>query len=205
MYQPLQIEIVGAAPLIMKNGQTADPLNRYAKAIKEISGKRKKTDADYAEMAHIEFLSGLYMDSRGPIIPAHVISAMTIAGARISKSGKKAEASIIVDKHASLIYDGPRTAQELWEDERFRHVVPVRVGQVKVIRTRPIFYDWSAVIEISYLPDVLNEAAVILAVRSAGQLSGIGDNRPRYGRFALRQDIAPAPAKVGARTMVDAD
>ena len=41
--------------LIMHNGQTADPLNPFSKAMKEISGKRKKTDTDYEAMANIEF------------------------------------------------------------------------------------------------------------------------------------------------------
>jgi hypothetical protein len=34
-----RVTIEGTAPIIMHNGQTADPLNQYAKAIKQISGK----------------------------------------------------------------------------------------------------------------------------------------------------------------------
>jgi hypothetical protein len=47
MYKLLSLTIVGTAPLLMHNGQTADPLNKYAKMLKSVSGKRKKTEADH--------------------------------------------------------------------------------------------------------------------------------------------------------------
>ena len=43
MYKVMLLTIIGTAPLVMHNGQTADPLNKYAKMLKAISGKRKKT------------------------------------------------------------------------------------------------------------------------------------------------------------------
>ena len=39
----LSININGIAPVIMHCGQTADPLNHFAKAMKKCSGKRNKT------------------------------------------------------------------------------------------------------------------------------------------------------------------
>lgn len=195
MYKTLNVEVVGIAPLIMHNGQTADPLNKYAKAIKEISGKRKKVEADYEEMARIEFHAGLYMDRDGPILEARVIEATVTAGARKSKSGKSAQAGVIVEQHARLEYDGPRTADALFRDDNFRLVAPVRVGQVKVMRTRPIFPKWSAKLVISYLADVMNERDLVTAVRNAGAFAGFGDWRPRYWRFALAQDVVMPQAQ----------
>jgi hypothetical protein len=194
MYKLLSLTIVGTAPLVMHNGQTADPLNKYAKMLKAISAKRKKTEADYEELARIEFVAGLYMDRNGPVIPARVLEATVAAGARKSKLGKQVQAGVIVERHAPLIYDGPRMTKELFEDERFRLAVPVRVGQVKVVRTRPIFVSWSAVIELSYLEDIVNPTDLTGAVRAAGLLVGLGDWRPRYGRFALQQDLPQAVA-----------
>jgi len=43
----------------MHNGQLADPMNRFTKAIKEITGKRKKSDSDHMEISHLEFLGSL--------------------------------------------------------------------------------------------------------------------------------------------------
>lgn len=100
--------------------------------LKSVSGKRKKTEADHEEMARIEFVAGLYMNEDGPVIPARLLEAAVVEGARKSKLGKKVQAGVIVEKHATLIYDGPRTAKELFKNERFRLAVPVRVGRVRV-------------------------------------------------------------------------
>lgn len=189
MYKSLTVEIVGIAPLIMHNGQLADPLNKYSKMLREVTGKRKKTEADHEEMARIEFVAGLYMGTDGPIIPSRLLEAVVVEGARKSKIGKQAQAAVIIEKHANLVYDGPRSAKELFEDDRFRLSVPVRVGQAKIIRTRPIFHEWSTSFSVSYLDEVINEHDLVTALRNAGMLCGIGDWRPRHGRFALRSDI----------------
>lgn len=189
MYKTHTVEIVGSAPLIMHNGQTADPMNKFSKMLKEISGKRNKTEADHMEMARIEFAAGLYMNEDGPVLPDRLIEATVIAGSRKSKLGKLALAGVVVEHHAPLVYDGPRTSKELFEDDRFRLAVPVRIGQQKVIRTRPIFNEWSATISVSYLADVINQRDVETAIRNAGMFCGFGDWRPRYGRFALASDV----------------
>lgn len=189
MYKTLNIEIVGTGPMLMHNGQTADPLNKYARMMKEISGKRNKTEADFLEMARIEFAAGLYANADGPVLPARSLEATIIEGARKSKLGKLALAGVIVERHAQLEYDGPRDTKALFEDDRFRFAVAVRVGTAKVMRTRPIFNEWSAKVDVRYLGDIINERDLLTAIRNAGQLCGIGDWRPRYGRFALREDL----------------
>lgn len=55
MLEELKIKIVGISPLLMHNGQTSDPLNRFSKQLKAVSSKRKKSDEDYEEMARIEW------------------------------------------------------------------------------------------------------------------------------------------------------
>lgn len=189
MYKTLKVQVIGIAPLLMHNGQTADPLNKFAKAMKEVSSKRKKTEADYEEMARIEFIAGLYMDKDGPVIPSRMIEANITNGARQAKLGKLAQAGVIVDRHAKLEYDGPRDAKSLFEDDNFRFAVPVRIGQQKIIRTRPIFNEWKAEIEVKYLDDVINQRDLMTAIRNAGALAGFGDWRPRYGRFGLSSDM----------------
>ena len=54
----LQLTIKGVSPLLLHNGQTANPLNKYARQLKAVSGKRNKTDEDFEAMAKIEFLAG---------------------------------------------------------------------------------------------------------------------------------------------------
>jgi hypothetical protein len=189
MYETLPVEIVGSAPLILHNGQTADPLNKFARALKEVSGKRKKTEADFEEMARIEFMSGLYMGPDGPVLPTRLLESAIIEGARKSKLGKLAQAGMMIEKSARLDYEGPRGSKELFEDERFRFAVPVRVGQAKVIRTRPMFENWSAEFVVTFDAEILNGRDLLTAIRQAGMFCGVGDWRPRHGRFALRQDM----------------
>jgi len=69
----IQVRMRGLSPLLCHNGQTADPQNAYAKAMKAVSGKRKKTDADFDEMSRLEWLAGLYRSEDDLLIPDHVI------------------------------------------------------------------------------------------------------------------------------------
>ncbi len=173
----------------MHNGQLKNPLNKFAKAISSITGKRKKTEADYRELADVEYRGSLYMDANGPIVPALMIQAAVTAGAKKAKNGKLSEAGIVVSNHARLEYDGPRTVDGLYADENFRIVAPCSIMGKSVIRTRPIFHNWSATFEIEYLDDILNLASVIDCVRNSGVYCGVGDWRPRHGRFNIADDV----------------
>jgi hypothetical protein len=186
-WKTLTYKLTSSAPLIMHNGQTADPLNKWAKALKQISSKRMKTDADFEEMARIEFMAGLYMGQDGPIVPANLIDALILNGAKKSKEGVRSKSSCFCLKHARLEYDGPRTAQELWEDDRFRFSSIVRVGQARVNRMRPIFNDWSAVVTLNVEDTLIDPARVTEWLVAAGNQVGIGDWRPQYGRFTVER------------------
>ena len=185
-YQQLTFRISGVAPLIQHNGQTADPLNQHAKDIAEIAGKRKKVEADHKEMAKREWLAGLYLSGGAPCIPAALIEAALIEGAKKEKRGPQAKAGIVVEQHAKLEYDGPRKIADLWNDERFRLRVSVRVGQSRVMRTRPLFDKWSAEVLVKYLPGMVDAKSVRDFLLTAGDQIGIGDWRPRFGRFTVQ-------------------
>lgn len=178
-------KLTADAPMLVHNGQTADPLNKWAKAMKAVSGKRKKTDADYEELARLEFMAGLYMGKDGPVIPAANIDSMVINAARKNREGKLAQSGAFCMKDVPMQYDGPRTADELWQDDRFRHVAIVRVQSARIARTRPVFRDWSATVEISYEDSVVNKAQLDAWMQIAGTQIGLGDWRPQHGRFSV--------------------
>ena len=186
--EKLNFRIVGVAPLVQHNGQLADPANEYSRAVKEISGKRQKVDADYEEMARLEWLGSLYLFKGEPCIPSYVMEAVLIGrggAARKQKMGKQAAAGLFVTKNFPLEYDGPRDPHELWKIEDFRLRVPVRVGQAKVMRTRPIFNDWAATVEVEFDTRLVNEADVRLWMELAGYEVGLMDWRPKFGRFSV--------------------
>lgn len=169
----------------MHNGQTADPLNPHSVSIAEITGKKKKTESDHREVSRREWYAGLYLSGGEPCLPAEMIEAVLIRGAMKEKRGPAAKAGMIVENNAPLIYDGPRKPDALWKDQRFQLRVPVKVGTSKVIRTRPHFPEWSAEIEVNYLPSLINQKEVHSWLVTAGEQIGIGDWRPRFGRFTV--------------------
>lgn len=186
-WQPLEYKLTSSCPLIQHNGQTADPLNKWAKSLKAISGKRKKVDSDYEELARIEFYAGLYLNADGPIIPNTVIDGMTVNAAKKMKEGPAAKSGCFCLDHAKLEYDGPRTAEDLWLDERFRFMQAVRIGQVRVMRMRPRFPEWSAVIKLNIEDGLINPAQVDKWMAIAGTQVGLGDWRPQFGRFTAER------------------
>lgn len=180
-------QLTADAPLIQHNGQTADPLNDYARSIKEISSKRKKTDADFHQMAQLEFMAGLYLNDNGPTIPANVINAVIIGAAKKFREGPTAKAAVFCFEDAYLNYDGPRDRNALWADKRFRFSAIVRVRSSRITRMRPIFHNWSAVISIQVEDTLVNPSRVDEWMEVAGTQVGIGDWRPQYGRFTAER------------------
>lgn len=186
----VRLSITGATPLIAHNIQMADPLNKFARQLKAVTKKRTKTDEDHLAMARIEFEGSLYYDDTlGPYIPGQNIEKCVVEGARISKQGKQIERGLFVlDDACPLVYAGPRDIPGLWGggDSEFVSGMMVRVGTQRVRRTRPIFRTWALEVEAELDPALLNPEELQGIVDSAGAMVGLGDYRPRYGRFDAR-------------------
>ena len=186
MYEKLNIEITGDT-LIMHNGRTANPLDPYSKAMKELSGKRNKTDADNIRLSRLEYEAGLYVNKDNlPIIPSRILEANICEGARKTKEGKLALSGLFVDTDADLEFEGgPMTVEELVDSEDHKLTVSVRIGQSRVMRTRPLFKDWRAMFTCSINASVATPSQLKQWLENAGKLVGVGDWRPRYGRFEV--------------------
>jgi len=185
----IKIVMQGVSPLLCHNGQTADPRNTYAKAMKAVSSKRKKVDADFDELARLEWLAGIYRSADDLVIPDYVIESAMIAGAKKSKRGPQAKCGLFFTQHALLEFDGKPDVinddalAEMFESGDFTHTIGVRVGMAKVMRTRPVFRNWTCIAFAQYDPDVLNLRDIEEIAADAGKLVGIGDWRPKHGRF----------------------
>jgi hypothetical protein len=190
-YLQFECELSGDS-LILHNGQTADPLNPFSKAMKEISGKRKKTDADFEALANIEYQAGLYLNNKGQVIvPSRVLESVLVEGAKKSKEGKLALSGMFVDTDGILEYEGGSMAvKDLVASPDHRICVAVRVGMAKVMRTRPHFKNWKTKFKVSINEQVANEAQLKRWLEDAGSYVGIGDWRPRHGRYELDNFVA---------------
>jgi len=183
--QRLKMTWTGSAPLILHNGQLSDPLSKWAKELKKVTSKRLKTDADYEAMARIEFLGGLYIFNGCPCIPAENIEATLIEGAKKIRRGMDAKAGLFVLEHSTILYDGPKDPEALWNTDAFRSRVSAKVQKNRVMRTRPIFNVWSIDVHCDFEDSLLNQNDVIEFARNAGSMVGVGDWRPRHGRFTV--------------------
>lgn len=186
MWKTLDLTLTGVAPLLMHNGLLADPLNPLAMAIKEVSGRRQKSHADHEELGRLEHLGGLWLDEHScPCIPGEALEACITDGARKSREGKAATAAVLCEGNFAVVHGGPTTPDALWADPAYRLRVPARVGQVRVMRTRPIFRNWAAPVRVALNTDLVNEAQVLKWLRVAGDQVGLGDWRPKFGRFTV--------------------
>ena len=185
--EKMTITIRGTAPLLMHNGQLCDPTNEHARAVAAAVkiAKAKKTDAAHEQVYKAEFLGGLYLDENlEPCIPGEMLEAMLCDGAKVTKQGKEVKAGLIVDGNFPLEYKGPRDGEGLWAAKFFK-TVGARIGKVRVMRTRPCFTGWSCTFDVHYNPTLINPASLRQFAVKAGEEKGIGDNRPRYGRFEV--------------------
>ncbi len=181
----MEFKLESTCALLMHNGQMADPMNAITKKLKKISAKRSKTDADFEAMSHLEFLGSLYLNEKQePVIPAHVISAAIVNGAKAEKLGKAFKGQMWIEGNFPLEYDGPKVPEEMWEDGSFTYIVGVKVSMSRIMRTRVEFQNWKATIIVNYF-DELEDDQIISAVERAGQVIGLMDRRPAWGRFKV--------------------
>lgn len=187
MSNPLKtiaFKLTGLSPLLLHNGRLANPLDPYTKAIREVSSIRKKSDDDIVELSRREFLGSLYLDGDGfPCVTDSMVEAALVGGAKQNKLGKKFKSAVFTDGDFRIDYSGRRKGEDLWNDKRFVDVRGVKVGMARVMRTRPIFREWSINVPVQFNVEVVNEADVVQAMRFAGSMIGVGDYRPKFGRF----------------------
>ena len=186
MMKEMLIRLKSSCPLIMHNGQTADPLNWYAKELKKLSSNKKKTEEIYKEMARLEWRASLYTNADGRLVlPNELIEATIHNGAKAAKKGKDFKAGVFVNEDALLDIGNKKTADELIDEQKYRFIRAVRVNQARVMRTRAIFNQWQTQFPVIYDDEVVSEDDVVRAIAQAGTRVGFCDWRPKYGRFAM--------------------
>lgn len=184
--QKLKFQLTSESPLILHNGQTIDPLNKFAKELKQISGKRAKTDADFEAMMKLEWYASLYVDGDRICVPGEVVEAALIGGAKKHKLGSQAKAGLFVVDNIILQFDGfDLSIDELWKRDQNRFTKSVRIGASRVMRTRFWVQQWQGCVEIAYDPGLLNPQQVSDIIKTAGEVVGICDWRPKFGRFIV--------------------
>lgn len=189
--ETLHCHIRGVVPCIMANGAMADPTYYWAKQAREIKKGVKRgevmTEKQANDYYHALFVGQLYLlDGKAtPYWPAENVEGMIRRGAMKSKKGQVAKIALTVDDNFPLLYDGPKSADGLWADERF--VFKSRIGGKNgtTINCRCRFQQW----EFKFLTLFDCGQADVNDFRrwldDAGSYIGLSAWTPKYGRFEV--------------------
>ena len=186
----LEIKIKGTRPMLLHNGQTADPLNKFSKELKKISGKRTKTEEDHLRMSEIEFRAGLYWrDDIGVHMPADNLQAMFLAAAKKTRQGPKCNA-IMIDDDMAIRFKNSTNLKKLERDESLYFRKACRVQTQKVMRTRPMVpAGWEGTIVLDIDEEDIDVEDIEAFAHTAGKRIGMGDWRPQkngaFGKFEV--------------------
>ena len=181
----IRLVCTGTLPLLMHNVRLASPRDPFARKLKELNSKVKKTEEDLLEIARVEFYGGMYHDAEfGPYIPPFNLLRCITSGARASRGGKKVERGVaIAAPILPLLYEGPRDLEKLWLDDAHVDIRSAAVQRSRVDRCRPIFRDWAIEADLVLDPGIITLEEFKSFAEAAGKFEGLGDFRAQFGRF----------------------
>lgn len=197
--ESITLKLTGKNQLLTHNNTAANPMSIEAKSLKEITSKRAKTDKDFERIARLEWESGLYLNNGVVAIPAINIERSILFGARKTKNGKLVESGVFAeDDFCELAYAGTKIQvdpalhefpiEELdpfFDEHKDQQMV--KIARNQVLRTRPVFYDWSLKIKLLFDETIINKSILFEAAQTAGALIGLCEMRPRLGRFTVEE------------------
>jgi len=192
----LAVEIEGIRPLLMKNGRLADPEDFFAKQINAINVKKQKdiTPEERLERDWLEYQGSVYWSEElGLHIPSDNIERCIQLGAQKSMKGKTVQSCVFcTEPFIKLLYKGPRTVKELYDHVEFAHRVyllrkAVVIKKSRVFKVRPMIpTGWRLEFELWYDETIIGREELKKALINAGALIGLGDWRPKFGRFKCK-------------------
>ena len=188
--QSLNVTITGIIPLLMANPQTVDRFNQYNREMARINAKKtRRTDEDYRDLADIEVRSKVHWDNEiGVFVPTtwlmgalckHAFSLKKLSKDRIRGSVFPKEPKI------ALTYRNMELVKELDDvvgNPEFRYNMNLRQGQVRVMKSMPIFKDWSFSAVLEFENTQIDAGDLKAIFEYAAEYGGFGDFRPTFGR-----------------------
>ena len=194
-YLPIAFIVQGTESTLMSNGRMVDKLNPYTKALKTMTSKMKRSDEEELDMRKLQFLGSLYMrddveteNEKTPYWPRDNVKTLVWKASKTQKCGPKVLQGLIAHD-AILEYDGPKDAEGLWADTRFRHVKRAVRERKSVMVCRPQFREWKTVLALEYDPQKINRDDLVSFVEHAGRYIGLSTWQMRYGMFQILEVV----------------
>lgn len=169
--ETIAVPIRGTAPLIMHRFS-----EKARKALLDaMQGRRSPKEAKNPEA---EYQAALYhLKGGGYGFPATGFKQATIGAARFYPKN----VTMTALRQALFFRGEPGDDGQLMvgiDGEPVMSEQVVRVGQGTDLRYRPIFNEWTAVLEVTYVTSALTRASVVSLIDAGGLGVGIGDWRP---------------------------
>ena len=185
----ITIKAVGTKPLLLHNVDLANPLNPWARKMTDLRGtpSKRRTEKWHEEMAYVSFMGAFYdipgIDGVG--IPSENMRRSLIVAAKASRLGTQVQRALMVTTPAvSLIYDGPKTSQGMWDTGKFHLTRMIRGTGGASPTTYPIFRDWAVKVPFELDESLLNVRDLTEIAERAGRIEGLGASRSQgYGRY----------------------
>lgn len=183
------VEAIGTKPLLLHNVDLANPLNPWSRKMAELRGtpSKRRTEKWHEEMAYANFMGAFYdiPEVDGIAVPSENLRRSIISAAKISRLGTAVLRALSVTAAASsLIFDGPKDPQTLWDSGKFQLTRMIRGTGGASPTTYPMFRDWALRVPFDLDESVLNERDLREVTERAGRIEGLGASRKQgYGRY----------------------
>lgn len=203
--ESVELTIVGATPLLMDNGDVANPFHPISQLKKELNSKRNKTLSDYREITDVDWDGSIYWhDELGVYMPIENLTKATHLAMTKHKLGRKI-GGINYDHPIGfpIITENSKNKEALKRNPENRLEKMARVGTSKVLKTRAIFKSWKINLSFDYETDVLGRNEIKMIFLAMSRFVGIGAWTPstkipgRYGKFLIDGDIKFGKEKKG--------
>jgi hypothetical protein len=128
-----------------------------------------------------------YDEQLGFVMNGEMIEACIKSGAKLNKLGKVIDRAIMLTDvvFPMTIKNCPANPQELAKNPDFIYAKSVKIGTARVMSYRPIFRDWSVEFGLMFDEEQITREELLMVLENAGNLCGVGDWRPRFGRFSV--------------------
>jgi len=169
--ETVQVKIEGIAPLLMNRFAVVKPEEQTAGRKDEIYSVEK--DAEKA----------LYKDDGlGCFAPSTWVEASLREAAKGFKG--KGRGNLKTTILASVFIDPEKIPlnKQTWDEIDVR---PVVIQRNRVVKGRPKFNSWELSFTVSYDEKRIKKDTVKQILEEAGATKGIGDYRPKFGRFKV--------------------
>ena len=152
---------------------------------KDDGNREKVSDPGSPEAQNKEFKDAQYRNGKGLFQPSeHFERCFELAGSQFKFKGKLTYSSIIKGGIVIEPQEILHKIQKIVPFAKFVRIPPGKRG-ARVLSTRALLENWELDFVINILNDAINFEDLKQIVEYAGGYIGIGDWRPKFGRFEV--------------------